>query len=299
MPDTHFRNGAFIFASVTICIIRKENIMKKKPIRVTPIMKERMRAEMKRNHQTDQDIADILFISRQQYSRIINGKYNLAPEHLKKLLSVWGVRENYLLGIDSFRSEEDMWDKRSEARKESIVAALKLLNSVGMDFESYEMISFKLPDIQYLKKCGLDTEKLVSAVDPYVCEPRDSWETFKNGIENIKDDNPAYWQEHLFITNGLIEAAMNASLSLAQGQGNAHWNDFVIASTGVYSKIIVDGKFIGYSRKFYEDMDIIIDTVKSLANSLIEIEKRNPNFIIYAENTCEKPAKGGRYLLFE
>lgn len=273
--------------------------MKKKPIRVTPIMKERMRAEMKRNHQTDQDVADILYICRQQYSKILNGHYKLVPEHLKKLLSIWGVRESYLLGIDSFRTEEEMWNKRSEARKESIVAALSLLNSVGLDFESCEMISFKLPDIQHLRKCGLDTKKLVSAIDPYICEPRDSWEIFKNEIESLTDDNPAYWQEHLFLTNGLFEAAMKAKLPLAQGRDNVHWNDFVVASSQNYSKIIVDGEFIGYTRKFYEDMDIIIDTVKNLANSLIEIEKRNPNFIIYAENTCEKPAKGGRYLLFE
>ena len=272
--------------------------MKKKPIHVTPIMKERIRAEMKRNHQTDQDIADILYITRQQYSRIINGKYQLMPEHLKKMLSVWGVRENYLLGVDSFRSENEIWKKRSEERKESVAATLNLLNTLGIDFESCEMISIKLPEIQYFKRHGLNIDMLISSIDPYICEPRDSWETFKNGIENIKDDNPAYWQEHLFITDGLFEAAMNASLSLSQ-DSNAHWNDVIVASTGVYSKIIVDGKFIGYSRKFYEDMDIIIDTVKSLANSLIDIEKRKPDFIVYAENTCAEPAKGGRYMLFE
>lgn len=272
--------------------------MKKKPIRVTPIMKKRMTAEKKRNNQTDQDIADILFISRQQYSRIINGKYNLAPEHLNRLLSVWGVRENYLLGIDSFRSEKDMWNKRSEARNESIVAALKLLNSVGMDFESCEMISIKLPQIQFYKKGGLDIERLISAIDPFICEPRENWEAFKEKIRDMNENEPDFWQEHLFITDGLLEASMNSSLPLSQGMDNAHWNEVIFVSTAFYSKIMIDNKFIGYSRKFSEDMNIIIDTVKSLANSLIDNEKRSPDFILYAENTSEKPANGGSYLLY-
>lgn len=267
--------------------------MKKKPIRVTPIMKERMTAEKKRNNQTDQDIADILFISRQQYSRIINGKYNLAPEHLNKLLSVWGVRENYLLGIDSFRSEEDMWNKRSKARNESTGAALNLLNTLGFDFESCEMISIKLPQIQFYKKSGLDIERLISAIDPFICEPRENWEAFKEKIRDMNENEPDFWQEHLFITDGLLEASMKSILPLSQGIDNAHWNQAIFVSTAFYSKIMIDNKFIGYSRKFHEDMNIIIDTVKSLANSLIDNEKRSLDFILYAENTSEKPANGG------
>ena len=258
--------------------------MKKKPIRVTSIMKERIRAEMKRNHQTDQDMADMLYITRQQYSRIINGKYQLAPEHLKKLLSTWGVRENYLLGIDSVRSDEEMWNAKDESRSALIRSEDEFLKALGIKTEWCELVHFKISELIRLRKSGLDIDKMILFIDSYICEPRENWIRFMELLYEPYDNHDYY-----FLTSGLLIEDLTELIMEEEPGSDLELYEKIYEYAFYTSKIEIDGVLIGYcSSDFY---NIIADTVKSLFSSLMNAKMNSREFIHYVDNSVEMMEK--------
>ena len=265
--------------------------MKKKPVRVTPIMKDRIRAEMKRHNQKDQDIADILYITRQQYSRIINGKYQLMPEHLNKMVSIWGVRENYLLGIDAVRSEEDMMKKRDESRSAMSKAERDFLKAIGINVEWCELVHFRISEIIKDKETGLDIDRMISFFDPYICEPRENWNRFKNLLDKMVQTYDSFYdRDFYFITSGLILVDINDIMMEVEEFGSdAQFYEKIDKFPFYTYKIEIDGTLIGYCSLNYND--VIANTVKALFSSLIDARKKTQNFINLVDNSVEMMEK--------
>lgn len=263
--------------------------MKKKPISVTPAMKERIRAEMKRNHQTDQDMADILYITRQQYSRIINGKYNLVPEHLKKLASIWKVRENYLLGIDSFRTNDDLLKEKDASNSEIRNAVDELLKTLGIYYELCELACFDISELSKLRQEGVDIDKMITFIDPYICEPRKNWERFKNLINDVFKKNVLFEnRKYYFMTNGeLGDDAFNYLMEEVENEEDNKFYTEVERLTDYKLKTEIDGVLIGYCDLGLYFHEITANTVKTLFNSLLDTEKRVGRCIDYVDNSLE------------
>lgn len=259
--------------------------MKKKPISVTPTMKERIRAEMKRNHQTDQDMADILYITRQQYSRIINGKYQLAPEHLNKMLSTWKIRKNYLLGIDSVRLDEEMWNVKDESHLALIRSEIEFLKTIGIREEHCELVHFKKPELIKEKESGLDIDRMISFIDLYICEPRENWNRFKELLYDPYDNHDYY-----FLTNGLLmEDLTELVMDAEESDTDLELYEMIYKFTFYASKIVIEDRLIGYCHlDFY---NVIADTVKSLFISLMDVKKKSRGFINFVDNSVEMMEK--------
>lgn len=247
--------------------------MKKKPISVTPTMKERIRAEMKRNHQTDQDIADILYITRQQYSRIINGKYNLIPEHLKKLLSVWGVRENYLLGKDNIRTEYDFFHKIGLKSSEEHTAVTNLLSVYGYNIESVYLLAVSALDLSRLY--FMDEE--LAFISQHIVSHVDLWEiiaerarVMKNNREydmELFDDKKYYFE----ISDSLAEKIKTENETLLE-------ND-ILLYVDTLARIRKDGVLVGYVENTNSILKMIGDNAAQLFDLVININRKGVGYM--------------------
>lgn len=78
---------------------------------------ERIKKYCKEHHITSYDLAAILgYNGRNEVSACWNGKKLLKAKHYKTLSLEWGIREEYLLGIDNYKTINEMIESFSEKR---------------------------------------------------------------------------------------------------------------------------------------------------------------------------------------
>jgi len=270
--------------------------MENKRHEVTPLMIERIRHEQEINKEMNKDLASILGYSEKHIPRLLSVGKNIDDKQINKLALHWGVQKTYLLGIDSARTVGAQWNELTKSQQLLLDSTNNLLNLLGISFEACEMLCFKLSDIYFFQSMGTNIEKMLSIIDPFILEPKDSWEHFKKMIKNKEID--ISFEEHCFITNGslydfTLEEANNISNREESLENRIYGGLLVDIRYFIRNcpRVYIDGQFVGYSRNYKGNMNIIADTVKSLAISLIDDEKRKDDFIYRVANSSEKTEK--------
>lgn len=263
---------------------------------VTPLMLERIRAEQKKNKEKNKDLAKLLGYTEKHIPRLLRVGNSIDDKQINELALHWRVQKTYLLGIDSARTVGAQWKELSKSQQLLLDSTNNLLNVLGVSFEPCEMLCFKLSDIYFFQSMGTNIEKMLSIIDSFILEPKDNWEHFKKMIRNKEID--ISFEEHCFITNGslydfTLEEANNIS-NREESLENRIYGDLLVDIRYFVRncpKIYIDGQFVGYSRNYKGNISIIADTVKSLAISLIDDEKRKDDFIYRVANSSEKMEK--------
>ena len=143
-------------------------MMKNNDKNVKPLMTYRINAEQKRLNLTNEVIGEKLGITPEQYSRLKNGKgkKGFSRDKLEILCDLFGVRQNYILGIDSVRKDSEfLGDIKSDKEIEQYAAVISFMKVLGYEIEIVELLVIS-PLIISTFDGNVDTE--LDYIDPYI-----------------------------------------------------------------------------------------------------------------------------------
>lgn len=111
--------------------------MTQKLIKEDPRIGERLKEEIARKGINQKILAERCYMTPQNINNIVKGKTALTRENAEKFGEILGVRREYLLGLDDFRTPDLAWLKSGnsvEAKKDQILEH-------SLDFWGYRLIS--------------------------------------------------------------------------------------------------------------------------------------------------------------
>lgn len=168
--------------------------MKKERVIVDKAIKDRIKSEMKLHGHTNEFIAEKLDIEPGSYSRKLNGNIALMPHDIKALTSLWGIREEYLLCKDDFRTNKDMVEYYSDTYYEEDSRIIDLLNYYGYKFSFKSMVDVRIKDIL----CSDSVEDCLASLHETIVISPSRWAEFKYNVMEQRNkalnipDNTSY-----------------------------------------------------------------------------------------------------------
>lgn len=271
-----------IFEFCYFFVAEREKNMKNKHIAVNSEMRKRIKEEMKRNGQKNADIAEYLRMEPPSFSRILNGRSSLAQEYLKMLVELWDVRSNYLLCIDNFRTDDEIYRRKGEKRTAKTNAVRELLKVIGYETEEVELLVIK--PLEMAKLENIDEE--LAFIEPHIISDKKLWDYVKKKVYIIRDDlplplEPCQNTEFCFEVSGVIEKLDENCIEYLEYE--------IVQYIGFYSRITENGSLVGYIGSAHSFYDVITDTVESMFKSLLKAStfkiKKNHPFYTVPDNT--------------
>lgn len=258
--------------------------MRNKHVDVTPEMRDRIRSEMKRNKQTNinEKIGELLNLTSTQVSRILNGKSSCALEYIEKLAKIWGVRTDYLLCEDDYRTEWDIYEVRDKQLSEKNKAVVNLLELYGYRFEMAELLKITSADIARLKDAN---EELLFIKNYVKGNGKTDIEVEFKKIPHRRSDTSSY---HIYeLTGGIlkkylcrsgtdlkkckvIEVADHTLKILPDDKGVYHE---IIGYVDFWTKITLNGELIGYVKYIDDYLGVLSENTNTLFNSMLKADR--------------------------
>lgn len=235
--------------------------MKNEHVSVNSEMKKRIKDEMRRNGQKNTDIAEYLRMEPGSFSRILNGRAPLAQEYLKMLVELWDVRSNYLMCIDNYRTDDEIFKRRGEKRTAKTNAARELLKVIGFEIEEVELLVINPVEIANMEY--IDEE--LAYLEPHIIHDKNLWETVKKKAYSIRDG------ERFEIYRNLEFCFEVSDVIKKIDEGCIEYLEYEISDyVGFYSRITENGSLVGYIRNTNSLYSVITDTVESMVKSLLK-----------------------------
>lgn len=116
---------------------KKGESMKKKSPTITPefLIGQRLKAEAKKRHYTNQMMADLIgYAWDKQITPIYNGTRTLKEDQAVKIAKAFGLRVEYVKGIDDWETDEDMMKYAKQEDSKSFKACKAYLETIGLEF---------------------------------------------------------------------------------------------------------------------------------------------------------------------
>lgn len=258
--------------------------MRNKHIDVTPEMRDRIKAEMKRNKQanTNAEIATILNLTPTQISRILSGKSSCDLDYIKRLAKIWGVRTDYLLCKDDYRTEWDIYEIRREQLSEKNKAVVNLLELYGYEFEMVELLKITSADIARLKDAN---EELRFIKDYVEGNGKTDIEVVFKRFVHLKSATNAY---HMFeLSGGLLKKYLcrssadlkkckvikvaNRSLKLLPDDKGVYHE--IIGYVDFWTKITLNDELIGYVKNVDDYLGVLSENTNALFSSMVKADR--------------------------
>ena len=253
--------------------------MKKERIHVTSEIRARIKEEMKKNGLKNETVAEYLRIEPGTYSRIINDKIAMTSEHLQGLLKLFGVRENYLLCIDNYRTESDIYETKENQLTEEHRAMIRLLETFGYSFETVELLEITARDLAGFK----DMDKELDFIADHVigCSPSDlinvlNNETINSPVHNVFEMSGGLIEKYLYPHDRTNRKAKvltfkKGSFKVYPDEEGCYYESVFYISFHV--KITKNGELLGYVKDLSDYMNVLNNSTKTLFSSLLEMDK--------------------------
>lgn len=257
--------------------------MKNKHYVVTSEMKKRIKDEMKLNGEKNTDISELLSIEPQSFSRILNGNSRLADDYLSVLCKHWGVRKEYLLCMDSIRTESDMFDNEIDEQYDRTKKLIDFLGAMGYEVDSMHMLIISPADIvAYGSYCTVG--ELIELVIHYAYGAAEKIERFIDAARDMAVTDYGYYKKHWFnispdIIPKLYELEKNGKLT-------NDCMDFWLDCLHRCYRISKRGVVLGYLERtsFLEITDILERNTENLFASLLDAFFYQNGAGVYADN---------------
>ena len=245
--------------------------MKKEHVNVKQKMTNRISAEMKRNKQTNEMIAERLDITPEHFSRLRNGKHKLTRDKAEILASMWGVMPDYVLGFSDCRTYEDYHLIDSAGEIALYKAVTDLLKIMGYEIDIVELLVITPGEIAAM----YNPDEEIKAIEPYIIEPGELWPFVKKSAYNARRNEVAQYSESVFcfeISDGYIEkeeANIDQCDSLTDPIEDIIYNTEIGDYINFYARITKDGELIGYAEHYRQFFKIISKNAASLFGTLL------------------------------
>ena len=256
--------------------------MKNNDKNVKPLMTYRINAEQKRLDLTNDTIAEKLGISSEHYSRLKNGngKKGFSKDKLEILCDLFGVRQNYILGIDSVRRDSEfLRDIKSDKEIEQYAAVISFMKVLGYEIEIVELLVIS-PLIISTFDGNVDTE--LDYIDPYIANNKDLWNFVKNTAHTLHKNKAELtaFPETLFCfeLSGDPFAHIQELDILPDYDEDYDYDedenyDFceIMKYVGYYARITKNGVLVGYVSEYRKIFDIIKESAKSMFETWLKV----------------------------
>lgn len=258
--------------------------MKNKHVNVTPEMRDRLKAEMKRSKRinTNAKIAELLDLTTTQISRILTGRSSCALEYIERLAEEWEVRTDYLLCKDDYRTIWDIYEVMDDQLSKKNKAVLNLLDLYGYRFEIVELLKITSGDIARLK----DANEELRFIKDYVKEEN------KENIEveikrpHRRSDNSSYrifeltggiLKKYLWRSNvdpakcKVIKVADHHAIKILPDDKGVYHE--IIGYVDFWTKITLNGELIGYVKHIDDYLGVLSENTNTLFNSMLKADR--------------------------
>lgn len=260
--------------------------------KVKPLMTYRINAEQAKHNQTNEVISEILGISPEHFSRLKNGngKYGFSKDKLKKLCNLWGVRENYLLGIDSVRKDSDyLSELTSDEEIEKYNSMIMYLKTIGFDVEIVELLVITPQQIS-----GLDNlDKQLEYIEPHIASNKELWNFVKRTANDLRTDKsgiiPMPDRSFSFELSG-DPLSHVYELDIEPDYDDAEY-DFcsIMDFMDYYARISLNGSLIGYTKDYRKIFTMLSENTKALFKTWLNVYRtdmlNNPDMITDSDST--------------
>lgn len=237
---------------------------------VKPVMTYRIKDEMKRKNLTNEKMSELLNISPEQFSRLLNGhgKRGFSHDKIDKMCELFGVRKNYLLGIDGVRKNNDYLRYMLDAgESEKYAAVISFMKSLGYDIEIVQLLVISASEFKTLG----NVETQIEFIEPYIASNKDNWDILKEIVSKSSTTELVPLEEQAFYFEVVgdpighryeIDELYDADEYVSEYQPITEYIDH-------YARIIINGAFMGYIKEYRRIFDMISENSKSLFNSWI------------------------------
>lgn len=159
----------------------------------------RIKAEARSHGLKNDAMAEILHYSwGKTVSDIYSGKRKLTEDRLNTLTKLWGVRKNYLRGIDDWRTDADMLKYAHIDDVKAFSACREYLHTIGIDLE--QVITARFFD-------GRDFVDNLDWIYPYLT---DDWQ---EDIDNNRNDLMNWLNENWYNREVTLRRPLDGTVS--------------------------------------------------------------------------------------
>ena len=125
---------------------------------ISPLAQDRIKTELKKKGWTQKQLAENVFVHDKYLSKVLNGKCPINSGLLESLAEALGVRAEYLLYHDEFRTEKEYLEAMGNDKYVCALEAVDYFRSIG-----YKISYFK----QLQDNNELEEEMYVSITPPH------------------------------------------------------------------------------------------------------------------------------------
>lgn len=249
-------------------------MMKNNYKKVTPLMTYRINAEQDRLNFTNEVMGEKLDCTPEHYSRLKNGhtKKGFSLDKLEILCDLFGVRQNYILGIDSVRKDSEfLGDLTSDKEIEQYMAAISFLRILGYEIEIVELLVISPLLISTFYG---NVDKELDYIEPYIANNKDLWSFVKRTaltLRKNKDELTAYPEDLFCFELSGDPLSHIRELDTVDYEDDDYDYCEIMKYVGYYARITKNGVLIGYVSEYRKIFEIISESTKSMFETWLKV----------------------------